>query len=381
MKIGLYQLNSLLANAGTFPPSKGVLPVLAAFSSYNLDVRKMARQSLWDIQKKIINDLESPEDDQKYLDTLRESALFSAHIYNEIESNKRVTENDVVFFFNILIGTGIKGSFYAWRIWQDRFITRPYLKSQVAFFSDEMNLAFVDQYLGASLSKRREHARFFKRILKKIKSRSAILGYYAGLFKQNRHPDPFLCNLDQAALNSGSIVNTELMSPDPDVRKSALLSLAMFDPLLDQAFLRHILENDPDSEVRIAALNIIENAIPDTYSDLTQIILRILYEKPANESMAAFKALVPSLRFPPHQLMESVKVNRPDQINAILEEIASFSRITFLFSQDLSQNPSWYMTSGIHLFKAMVKGLIQRQPHALLELLNEAGEKIGRAHV
>lgn len=374
MKIGLEQLDGILARSEQFPPAKAVLPVLAGFSSYNPDIRKTSRETLFRLREKINQDLTTAGDPDALASARTESALFAARIFHDVRFNDKITENDVGIFFNVLMGAGPAGQFYAWRIWQDRFTARPYLKSQAEFLPDALKLAFVEQYLNASLAKRRIYANFFSELLATIRSRKAVIRFATDLFQRRRSFDPFLLNLPPALISAEAIRQTELKSQTAGIRSDAVIALSVFSRRDDTALLKKLLKNDPDRQVRTALLSILESAPPGAYPDLTPSLLKALYITGETDAMACFRTLARSGRFPPFRLIETIRANRPALMPAIRDELASYSGSAFMFAQDLARHPAYYNGPGRAIFNALVRGIIRRRPGILLKLLKAEGE-------
>lgn len=375
MKVGLQQLDSILDRTHRHPPSKAVLPILAGFTSYNPHIRKKARDRLFTISRQLARLLETRKNPDRFRNLFVESSMFSARIYHEIRFNNELSENDVGIFFNVLVELGRPGQFYAWRIWQERFTVRPYLKSLVGFFPDKLKLAFVEQYLNASLSKRRSHARFFQDLLGNIKSRKAVIDFLADLFNRRKPLDPFWLNLNPALLDTDHLVSEELRSEEPENRTNAVTALYMIMEKPDPEVLGTLLKEDPAEKVRKAVLDIMGNAPPGTCESLIPLVLDRLPFMEKKEALAGFKAIASSLSYPPHKAAEVVRTERPDLMPEIFNEVSSFSRTAFLFAGDLIENPGYYNEKGKDLFREMVKGLIHRHPKALLETARATDHK------
>lgn len=358
----------MLSQISELSPSQGILPVLAGIDSYHFPVRNRAKEILVALKLKVFELNNNPADKSTLLDAIKESSVFSARIHNKLTSDLSVPE--IKYYLEILLESGGRGPFYAWKFCQSKFISIYMLKNIIDNISETGRLALVDQYLGSSPLVRRKFGIEFRRLLKGITARKVVIKFYASLFDMKREADPFLNNISLRLRDPATIISKELKSSDLNEKADALKALSMIAGKIDPRLLADLLKNKADPLLRKTILTIVENSSIGTYSELADPIFEIVCNSSDEEAIAAFRALVISSSSPLYQQIDRIRENALWLMPQILDELSLFSRVSLLFIQELVNNRSVYLDTNRDIYKALVLGMIKKRPERILEILN-----------
>ncbi|MCK5223981.1 hypothetical protein KAR04_04365, partial [Candidatus Calescamantes bacterium] len=133
----------MLSQISELSPSQGILPVLAGIDSYHFPVRNRAKEILVALKLKVFELNNNPADKSALLDGIKESSVFSARIHNKLTSDLSVPE--IKYYLEILLESGGRGPFYAWKFCQSKLISIYMLKNIIDNISETGRLALVDQ--------------------------------------------------------------------------------------------------------------------------------------------------------------------------------------------------------------------------------------------
>ncbi|MBF0469439.1 MAG: hypothetical protein HQK61_11245, partial [Desulfamplus sp.] len=391
------------------PVAERIKTVLAGLSSFHFSVRSKAKEALEDLQENITTGLNSKDKKRALLD----SALLSVNVYQNI--NETLSAPDIKLFLEILLESGGRSPFYAWKLCQSKMFTTQTVSNIVSALPEACRLVLVNQYLASPPSVRREYAEQFVKILRDISDQKAVLKFYAYLFDMQATADIFLKNIKESLRDPQNIiakyVNNEERSNKE--REEALKSVAMISPVINPSLLLRIITTERATELRKTAFQIIERSPFRTYVRLTDTIMDIVcgyklqkitdsehFEatrtqltgtidpaisstiKPElEEAMEHFRAAVISSHkkqfylnmLEQHCTLEGL-INRvrkeiPELMPLVLDEIASFSRISFCFIQEMAEDPSGTMFQNSDIEHALICGMIRKRPERFLKIL------------
>jgi len=375
----------LVEDAGFLPPDQGILPVLEGVMSFHFIVRTNARKSLEIILNKIHKQLENPDEEETYLAGLKNSAMVSARIYQQIRLEMSL--NDMSFFLKTLLRLGDRGAYFIFKAVCQGLITTDTQKKLIGSLDDGLRLLFVDQYLLAPPAIRLKFGKLFKIILNTISQREPVIEFYARLFDRKRDADPFLNNINFVLRDPETIIQKEIASQSPMVKIKGLKALSMMKAKIPFQFLLEAIENDEVKKVRHAIYSLVENSSMGLYPELFEPILKIIYQcDPDNqrdqfdryEAINAFKALVVTGKVPIHNLFSMIRDNNPEILPHIHNEIASLSRTSFLIIQDIALNKEKYLTENFDINLACIFGMIKKRPERVVKILKNYEELSGK---
>ena len=351
-------------------PPQAVNPIIAGLSSYHYLLRNKAREALKTIQLKMIEALENKNNKTQYIKAINESDCFCSRIFLQIKKNIPISELN--YYFQALIQSKGRGPFYAWKICYSGLISTQSFKILMPSLSDGEKLVLTDQYLKSSPQVRREWALEFKKILKKIKKKREIFIFLSDLFDNNKDVDPFLFTIP-ILRDQNNILLDSLNSAKPLERVMILKAASLIYDRLDTDLLIDCLNNKKEPDIRLVALNIIEFSPIDTYSHplLTNCLLNIFKSGDQNEGFMAFKALAITRTIPLFKLFVQLIKLRKDILLSVLDEISSFSRISFLVIQDVAKNKKEYLKHNALVFKALILGLVRKRPDRIIKILKK----------
>ncbi len=359
------QKDHLIRLAQELAPSQGILPVLAGLDAQHYSFRNLARESLAAVKIKLDEML-----DARYRQpepaALQESVLTAGKIYARITTG--ISLADINFYFKTLLEIGGHGPYYAFKLLYKGDLSTAVLKKIMHTIPDAGKLAFVEQYIQSRPAIRIKFGFEFKNILGTVKSRKAVIAFYAFLFDMKRDADPFLNNLSYSLRDPDQLERMELVSKNADTRVNAVKALSMLTTRVDSGTLAGILEDEPEMPVRIAAYNVIEDSSQGTYADLFPQLMQLVLTKDRNEALPAFRALVVSSRGPLYPVVEAVKAGRPELMQDILEEIARLSRISFFFIQDMALHKTPYVQAHFDINMACILGLLKKRPERIVSI-------------
>ncbi|MFO7884682.1 MAG: class I adenylate cyclase [Desulfobacteraceae bacterium] len=358
----------LLSRVSEFPLEQAVLPVLEAVDSYSFKVRNKARHLLERFKNEISRLNYYSEDKKEKNEAVKISSLFCARIYSKLISDVYV--KDLKYYFEILLESGGRGPFYAWRACRSKVVSVYDLKNILFNISESARLALVDQYLISTPEVRRDFGVEFKRMLNNIKERKTVVWFYASLFDRNRDADPFLKNIPLDLRNPRTIIAKELSSDNVREKEIALKALSRMVVKIDPALLVDLFTKERTACLRKTILTIVETSSCGTYPELAHVILYNIYAHPdRQEALMSFRALVACGRFPLHILLNKILERAQWLIPGILEELSSLSRTSLLFINEVLNNKKFYIDQDKFVYKALVLGMVKKRPERIVEIL------------
>ena len=360
----------LLESVSEFLPSEAVQPIIAGLSSYHYVLRNKAREAINIVQLEMIKALNKARDKDLYSKAIQESDCFCSKIFFLVTTD--ISLSDLNFYFKTLIKSNGKGPLYAWKICYLGLISKHAFKALLPSLSDGEKLILVDQYLKSSPQIRREWALEFKRMLNKIKNKKEIVNFLSDIFNKNKDIEPFLFNI-ALLRNTDKSLLADMQSSKSTQKVKILKAASLIYDSLDINLLIDCLENKEDPNIRLVALRIIEFSAIDVYSQpvLTNCLLTIFKNHNSKEAFLAFKALVVTRSIPLFKLFLAVIKSRKDILLDVLEEISSFSRISFLIIQDVAQNKKEYLKHNALVFKALILGVVRRRPERVIKIIKK----------
>ncbi len=402
----------LIEKALKFPPGQGVIPLLQGMNSYYFSVRTKAKQGLCYFKTKISKLMENYSCKEELLYALKESALFSAKIYNELKPE--LPAQEIRFYCEVLLESNGRGPFYAWKFWQTKGVSKETLKNITIAVSEKGRLLLVDQYLQARPLVRKKFANEFKKILKSIESCKSVMGFYAWLFDNKRYADPFLSHLNSDLMNSDTIISQYIMSSVPEIREQGLKALSMIIAKIEPSLLVNFLSDKEDPIVRETVFKIIGNSPHGTYCEFFDNIYNFICKSETlkiSEAFEAFRALIVSRPFPMSKLIDKLKDDVPQLIADVSEKISSLSGFSSPFILEMAENPAFLYETSINsvtgnnsidrrncrafeaipgsqelshnrsyrnktkdIYKALVYGMIIKRPERILKILEKHGK-------
>ncbi len=382
-----------IKKAAQCSPGQGIIPVLAGINSYYFPVRDKSRQILSYLGSKLVKLLNNSSSHKNFLNALKESALFSARIYNELSSDLSVQE--IKFYFEVLLESGGRGPFYAWKFWQSQGMSKATLTNIALAVSEKGRLMLVDQYLCAAPVERRKFAEEFKTILKSIEAHKSIVEFYAWLFDNKRYADPFLCHLNPDLTDPELIRSQYINSSDPELRMAGIKAMSMILPKIESSMLFAFIDDKKYPEIRKTAFKIIVNAPAGLYSELFETIYNFIcaFKIPRSpnssfflpemseisgkmelpELLICFHALALCSPFSLPELITRIKSNAPFILQYIVEGISYFPELSLFFIMESAKNSAHFQALPSDIHKALIYGIIIKRPERILRILEEYG--------
>ena len=354
---------SMVTKAIDMPPGQGIIPVLAGISSFHFTVRNKARKNLNGLKYKMNVILKNTKDNSGIL----QSTLFSVAIYKKLHSN--LTIQELRLYLGILLESGGRSPYYAWKFCQSDVVSMQTLKNIISTIPDKGRLTLVYQYTKVSPSARRKNSEHFKALLKGIQDRKAVIGFYAWLFDMRASVDPFLENIPPRLRDPDDVISIELSSKITDERVNGVKALAMLSRKISPKLIVEKILTDKEPEVRMAGLNAVEISSAGIYSELSEILLKKVWSPRLPEAMAAFKALVVAGGIPLYSLEMRVRKNNKSLIPMILEELSSFSFITYAFIRELAEYPLRFLKYNKFFYQALLFAVIKKRPERVVRAL------------
>jgi adenylate cyclase class 1 len=349
---------------------QAVQPIIAGLSSYHYLLRNKAREALNIVQLKIVKSLKITNNQKLYLKAIQESDCFASKLFIQIKKDTSLSELN--YYFQNLIKLNGQGPFYAWKVCSSGLISRQKFKTMVQSLSDGEKLLLTDQYLQSSPQTRREWSFDFKRMLQKINSKKEIVDFLSDIFDTNKDIDPFLLNIPLLKNENQSLLK-DLYSSDSVKKGKTVKAVSLIQDSLDIDFMVDCIKNKKDKSLRIVILKIIEFSSTGTYPQevLTDLLLNILKKNNADEAFHAYKALLITKCIPLYKLFLIVIKFRKDILLDVLNEVSSFSRVSFFIIQDVAQNKKEYLKHNALVFKAYILGVVRKRPERVISILRK----------
>ncbi|MBF0302015.1 MAG: class I adenylate cyclase [Desulfamplus sp.] len=383
-----------LNNALEMPLADGVKAVMAGLTSFHTSVKNKAKYVLGKLQENIKAGLASDHKSRGLLD----SALLSVNVYKNIHKNLSAAE--LKLYLQILLESGGRGPFYAWKLCQSKMFSMQTIIATVNLLTEPCRLTLVNQYLASPPSVRREYADQFVKILRDITDQITVLRFYADMFDKENPADIFLENIKPSLRNCcnpkepddpntliGKYLNSDEQSDS--YRIYALKAVALLSPVINPSKLLRIIKSDRSPEMKRTAFKVIERSSVGTYAVLTDSIMDIIcspseFSKTSLiELMEMFKAAVISaqanLSYSSDRanfekksgladLILRIRREIPALLPLILNEIASFSRFSFCFIQDMAEDPSASLFRNSDIEHALICGVIRKRPERMITI-------------
>ncbi len=360
----------LLECSSEFSPSQAILPIIAGLSSYHYMLRNKAREALAAVQEKMIKLQNDKTNKKEYLKAILESDCFCSRIFLQIKPGIALPELN--FYFQALIKSEGKGPFYAWKACYSNLISIKIFRTLISSLFSEQKLVLTAQYLKSTPQIRKDWAIEFKKMLQQVNDKHAIVCFLARIFDQENNLDPFLLNIPLLK-DMKTVLSRDLFSKDIKIRGRTIKALSLMQDCLDIDFLIKSLKTEKKISIKIIILQAIESSFVGIYSNskLSGCLLDILRKRSPKEAFHAFKALVITKGIPLYKLFIEVIKNRKDILLEVLNEISSFSRISFCIIQDVAQNKKKYLKNNALVFNAYILGVVRKRPERVINLLKK----------
>jgi adenylate cyclase, class 1 len=360
----------MLESVSEFSPSQSIHLIIAGLSSYHYLLRNKAREALNTVQNDMIIDLNSLSDSSQYRNALQESDYFCYKLFLLVKSGIGLSELN--FYFQTLIRSKGKGPYYAWRICYSGIISMHSFKALIPSLSEQEKLVLTIEYLESSPQIRREWAPEFKRVLKTINNKIEIINFLSDIFDKHLQVDPFLFNIPILRNTDNFLIDDLKSFKTKNIIKIIKAASLIYDSLDSDLLLKYLNYKDSSAH-KLVALEIIEFSPIDTYSQplITNCLLDIFKHSSSHEAFLAFKALVITRSVPLYKLFVEVIKSRKDILLDVLDEISSFSRISFLITQDVAQNKKEYLKHNALVFKALILGITRKRPDRVIKIIKK----------
>ena len=376
---------SLVEDAGSLPPGLGILPVLEGVMSFHFNVRANARKSLETILREIHHQLSIPGEHEPYISGLKNAAMVSAKIYQQIRPEMLLA--DMRVFLKILLRLGDRGAYYMFKAVCKGLLPPDTLKKLIHSVDENQRLLLVDQYLQAPPATRLKFGKLFKTILQTICKREPVIEFYARLFDRKRDADPFLNNIDFVLRDPDTIIQKEIASRSLMVKIKGLKALSMMKTKIPSQLLLEVITKKETKNIRQVIYSLIENSSMGSYPELFEPVLRLFYQcgpdgkgdpLDRDEAVNAFKALVVTGKVPIHTLFSMIRDKNPEILPHIQNEIASLSRTSFLIIQDIALNKEKYQAENFDINLACIFGMIKKRPERVVKILAQYEKRSGK---
>ncbi len=358
----------LISRAFLFPKALGIIPILKGLFSHQYHLREAARKSLGKVVSDIGRGLEAPFHSKSFKTAERDASRVAGKIYLDISSAMSFADKSLLF--STLMALGDPGAFVAFKALYQERISMDILKRGIQSMTESQRLAFTEQYIQATPEVRLRFSSVFKGILKGIRNRDAVMDFYACLFDKKQDVDPFLNNIAPEFRDPAAIVQSALGAADVDRQVRGLKALSMIQARVPDRVLKNILWGNATKKVRMAVYSLIENSSMGRYADLFDVLFQHLLTEDTGESMAVFKALVVSGKYPFHEMIRQVRDACPGILPLILLEISDLSRLSFFAVQDIALNKDKYQDVNFDINAACIFGMIKKRPERVVKLLN-----------
>jgi len=366
----------LIDQASRLSPVQGIVPVMTGMNSYIFSVRTLAKKSLGLLKLKagVLQSLQEWDRNGDKLHYIHDSSVFSARIHEAMKPDLPV--HDLRLYMEILLEVGGRGPFYAWRFYQSGIIPVNTLKNIVSTISEYGQLALVSEYLRSTPCVRRRFARHFKSILHGIRTPMLVIQFLADLFDRNLPSDPFLANLNPELRDPLTLLSMEFDKGDSQQRARAIKAMAMMVPRIAPGLLLSLLSLEQDEMVYSAVLSVVEVSPRNAYPELCQILMdRVCTQE--NDDLCWFRALVVSTPASLLGLVHTIRIKAPHLMKAILDELSTLSKISFLFVEEIAVNRNSWLRRNMDIYKALVYGMIKKRPERVIKLLETASKGAG----
>ncbi|MBU4129934.1 MAG: class I adenylate cyclase [Proteobacteria bacterium] len=357
-----------IASAVSLPPQQAILIILAGYASGRLSLKTNARQSLELLKTSMIGRTEDPEDRGDDKGDKKKAAMVCARIYSHIQLD--LSDGDLKDLFAVLLTFGPKGAYFAFKAVYKGRVSIETMEQTILTVPEPDRLIFVHQYLQATPGVRLKFGYVFKRILKFLHQRTAVVHFYAWLFDCQKDADPFLNNISPRLRDPRRIMSEDICSPYPGQRITGLKALSMVKGKIPPDLLTHLLANEEIEAVRIAVYNVIEASFVGQYRELCYPILQFFYQREETEALHAFKAMVVTGKLPLHRLLKMISAKKPSLLGAIHTEISALSKFSFLVIQDIALNPEEYLDEALGANLACVLGMIKKRPERIVSIFH-----------
>ena len=358
-----------------FPAGQAVSPALDGLASYHFSVRTKAKAMLDTLKSEVLRLNTSWSHREDFFRAVEQSSLFSARMYQRLTFDQPVQE--MKYHLELLLESGGRGPFYAWRFCQDKKLSEEMLKNILCALSETAKLALVDQYLVSTPLVRRKFGPLFRQMLGSLQERAQVITFYASLFDRQRDADPFLDNIPLSLRNPRTITENELVAGDVGRQIKALKALSRMVSRIDPKMLSLLFTRSRSASLRKTVLTIVENSYPGTYPELAEPVMATLADGNQNEALAAFRALAVCRTMPLPRLVDRVKKRAGWLMPAICKELSSFSRISLLFINDVLNSKRVYLETNREVYKALVLGMVKKRPERIIDLLDDFGDISG----
>ena len=354
-------------------PKYHIIPVLACIKSSNNILKKQALKNFDIIMQKIRTLLKNPSDKKTYAIGRKNALSVCARIYAKMNSDLALSNLSILF--NALLELKNYGSYFALKVIYKEVMTFLHIEKSIGTISDESRLALIDQYLQSSPEIKNKFGFIFKDIIKSVTQRKAVIEFYASLFDRQRDLDLFLYNINPELRDPNKLIINEIESHVPEIRIIGLKALAMIADKIPLKILTKSLNNEKKQSVRSVVFSIIEHSTRNTYTLLSDILLKFINGRNKKDAYEAFKALSTIGNKPIHTLLGNLLERHPSLIKVITSEISNFTPIAFPIINDIAMNKEKYMSLNLDVSLSGIFGIIKKRPERVLSIFQQQEKK------
>ncbi len=354
-------------------PNHAIAPVLKGLDSHQFAVRTQARKTFKIIQSKLHSMLGDPSDQEQYLNGMKASAEVCSYIFPRFTFGISLEEQRN--YFKIMLMLEGNGAHFALKTVYMNLVKISVVEKTVLNMPEVYRLRFIGEYMRATPGIRLKFGEPFRRMIKSIKDRKAVVKFYAGLFDTNQDADPILYNIAPELRDPRQIISQYVQSKSPVIINRGLKALAMTTPKISIDLMLGILRKEKDPVVRKTLYKIIENSTLGSYPEMFYPIMELLEKSDVQESVYAFKAMIVSGKLPLYELLDLIKEKHPTLMGHIYKEIAKLSKISFFFIQDIALNRELYLKSHMEINLAAAFGMIKKRPERVVTIIKHHIDK------
>ncbi|MBU0994807.1 MAG: class I adenylate cyclase [Proteobacteria bacterium] len=273
--------------AGFLKVEEGLDVIIAGLKHHVLYVREQAKVSL----EKMAERLSVPFNSEKGIDTviLRQSAIFASSLFEEMKSTIVIEETKS--YFQLLLSTGGRGPFYAWRFFDAGIVPQHILVDLLKGFQEHLRLSFAYQYSLCSIADRLNYGLAIKSILQTIKDRQVVIDFMAVLFGKTDRIDQVFRELGDRLGIYDHAVQNDLRSDVHADKLKAIKIIGCYNIPSGLMACIPLLYASERNDIRIGCLQMFARSNMEAHPQLIKVLFLLLEDQEPAIAYYAFSIL------------------------------------------------------------------------------------------